>query len=399
MVNIYKNEEFLFSKSIFENRFWTFINVHFPVYLQSLEKPILLFGKKTPYGVVWSKYQFFNYEFVTVIFPSKYSLEMRFFRRFYSSSMYRGRMDDNFTPKNDNYFNCVNCDFKCSKKCDWDRHILTLKHQKDYNGLHPAPHTIQTFGCEQCGNSYKYRQGLWKHAKVCKQNINQSDDKDKSVDANLIFQLIKQNDDFKNLIIDQTKIIMEQNKTIVDAIKQNNNTVISNNNINSNNKTFNLNLFLHEDCKDAMNMSDFLESIKIQLADVEAVGELGYVNGISKLIISNLKALDMHKRPVHCTDEKRETIYIKEAGVWTKDEDNNKLRRLIKTVSNRNFKHTRLYKEKYPDCIRSESKYSDIYNKIVLEATGGGSKCNDYESENKIMKKIAKEITIDKQRT
>ena len=154
-----------------------------------------------------------------------------------------------------------------------------------------------------------------------------------------------------------------------------------------------------EDCKDAMNMSDFLESIKIQLADVEAVGELGYVNGISKLIIQNLKALDVTKRPVHCTDEKREVIYIKEAGVWTKDEDCSKLRRLIKIVSNRNFKCTRLYKEKHPDCIRSESKYSDTYNKIVLEATGGGSKCNDYDSENKIMKKIAKEITIDKQRT
>ena len=157
-----------------------------------------------------------------------------------------------------------------------------------------------------------------------------------------------------------------------------------------------MNLFLHEECKDAMDLSEFLASIKIQLADVEAVGELGYVNGISKLIIQNLKALDVTKRPVHCTDEKREVIYIKEGGVWTKDEDNSKLRRLIKTVSNRNFGHTRLYKEKYPDCRNPDSKYSDIYVKLVLEATGGGSKCNDYESENKIMKKIAKAITIDK---
>jgi hypothetical protein len=109
-----------------------------------------------------------------------------------------------------------------------------------------------------------------------------------------------------------------------------------------------------------------------------------------------LKGLDVTKRPIHCTDEKREIIYIKEGGVWTKDEDYSKLRRLIKTVSNRNFKHTRLYKEKHPDCITSESKYSDTYNKIIIEATGGGSKCNDYESENKIMKKIAKAITIDK---
>ena len=143
-------------------------------------------------------------------------------------------------------------------------------------------------------------------------------------------------------------------------------------------------------------MSEFLESIRIQLADVMNIGELGYVNGISKLIIQNLKALDVTKRPVHCTDEKREIIYIKESGIWTKDEDCSKLRRLIKTVSNRNFKQTRLYKEKHPDCVNPESKHSDIYSKLIIEATGGGSKCNNYESENKIMKKIAKEMTIDK---
>jgi hypothetical protein len=191
---------------------------------------------------------------------------------------------------------------------------------------------------------------------------------------------------------------MEQNTKLVDTFSEalKHNSITNNvNQVNSNN-TFNLQVFLLENCKDAMDMSEFLESIKFQLADVEAVGELGYVNGISKLIIQNLKALDVTKRPVHCTDEKREIIYIKEAGVWVKDEDNSKLRRLIKTVSNRNFKHTRLYKEKYPDCVHADSKYSDRYVKIVLEATGGGSKCNDYESENKIMKKIAKAITIDK---
>jgi hypothetical protein len=212
-----------------------------------------------------------------------------------------------------------------------------------------------------------------------------------------MLQLIKQNSDFQSLILDQTKIFMQQNTKLVDTFSEaiKHNASITNNNVNSNN-TFNLNLFLHEHCKDAMDLSEFLESIKIQLADVEAVGELGYINGISKLIIQNLKGLDVTKRPIHCTDEKREIIYIKEAGVWTKDEDNSKLRRLIKTVSNRNFKHTRLYKEKHTDCMTAASRYSDTYNKIVIEATGGGSNCNDYDSENKIMKKIAKVITIDK---
>jgi hypothetical protein len=299
------------------------------------------------------------------------------------------------SEKNGTIFVCEHCDFKCSTKCDWSRHISRLKHTNNVNGNALATKTAKTYDCD-CGKSYSDRTGLWKHKQKCNKKYN--DTNDVNALTNLVLEIVKSNNVIQMQNLELQKQNQEMQKQMLDVCK---NGVISNNinQVNSNNNTFNLNLFLHEDCKDAMNMSEFLESIKIQLADVEAVGELGYVNGISKLIISNLKALDMHKRPVHCTDEKREIIYIKEAGVWTKDEDNNKLRRLIKTVSNRNFKHTRLYKEKHPDCIRSESKYSDTYNKIVLEATGGGSKCNDYESENKIMKKIAKEITIDKQRT
>ncbi len=305
------------------------------------------------------------------------------------------------SEKSEQNFICEKCDFKCYTKCDWLRHTTRLKHKNNVNDNSLATKTAKTFDCDDCGKTYSDRTGLWKHKQKCN-----TANKTTSINSltNLVIEIVKsntelqkQNQDFQSLILDQTKIFMEQNAKLVDTFSEaikHNSTVT--NNINSNNKTFNLNLFLYEDCKDAMNLSEFLESIKIQLADVEAVGELGYINGISKLIIQNLKGLDVTKRPIHCTDEKREIIYIKEAGVWTKDEDYSKLRRLIKTVSNRNFKHTRLYKEKHPDCITAESKYSDTYNKIIIEATGGGSKCNDYESENKIMKKIAKAITIDK---
>jgi len=303
-------------------------------------------------------------------------------------------MATDFTPITANNFTCNSCSITCNKLSDWKRHIQTKKHISNKTGdiSNNLATTSTPLACE-CGKIYTDRTGLWRHKKKC--GDNSSNDKDNSVvDANLIVQLIKQNQEFKDLLV-------EQNTKMIDAFSEaiKHNATITNNinsNNNSNNKTFNLNLFLYEDCKDAMDMSEFLESIKIQLADVMSVGELGYVDGISKLIIQNLKALDVTKRPVHCTDEKREVIYIKESGVWTKDEDNSKLRRLIKTVSNRNFKHTRLYKEKYPDCVHPHSKYSDIYVKLVLEATGGGSKYNDYDSENKIMKKIAKEITIDK---
>jgi hypothetical protein len=304
------------------------------------------------------------------------------------------------TPK----YLCVVCNYVTSRKSSLDKHFSTAKHIQCANGIatcddvgdascnekvakYSTPKQEKNYSCSKCSKIYNSRNGIWKHKQLC---IEEEIKPIEPADQNILSLLIKQNQDFKDLM-------MEQNKMIVDAIKHNA-TITNNNtnNINSNNQTFNLNLFLHEKCKDAMDLSEFLESIKIQLADVMSVGELGYVDGISKLIIQNLNALDVTKRPVHCTDEKREVIYIKEAGVWTKDEDNSKLRRLVKTVSNRNFKHTRLYKEKYPDCRNPDSKYSDVYVKLVLEATGGGSKYNDYDSENKIMKKIAKVITIDK---
>ena len=302
-------------------------------------------------------------------------------------------MDKTPTPKNANDYYCSCCDFKCSKKSDWDRHIVRPKHttnvkryQNDDKKHQNAPENAEKHMKCHCGKIYKHYSGLWRHQNTCvtKEVINTVTPASEPNNNDLVAYLMNENKELKHMIIEVCKNINTTNN--------------SNNNINSHNKTFNLQVFLHEDCKDAMDLSEFLESIKIQLADVMSVGELGYVNGISKLIIQNLKALDVTKRPVHCTDEKREVIYIKEAGVWTKDEDNSKLRRLIKTVSNRNFKHTRLYKEKYPDCRNPESKYSDIYVKLVLEATGGGSKYNDYDSENKIMSMIAKEMTIDKRR-
>jgi hypothetical protein len=267
----------------------------------------------------------------------------------------------------------------------YDRHKETPKHKKDYNELHESCEKVHTKAQCHCGKTYKYRQGLWKHQQLCvKEESTQEKEEtvEKSSDnQQLLDYLIKQNQELQKQIMDVCK-----------------NGIINNSvtNVNSNNKTFNLQLFLNEECKDAMDIKDFIDSIQFQLADVESVGELVYVNGISKIIIQNLNALDTNKRPVHCTDEKRETIYIKDAGVWTKDDDNNKLRRMIQSVSNRNFKHTRLYREKHPDCNQADSRYSDTYNKIVLEATGGGSKCNDTDSENKIMRKIAKVIGIDK---
>jgi hypothetical protein len=219
---------------------------------------------------------------------------------------------------------------------------------------------------------------------------------DDNVLITLVTEVVKSNNEIKLQNMELQKQNQEMQKQILDVCK---NGIINNSvtQVNSHNKTFNLNVFLNEDCKDAMNIGEFIDSIDFQLADLEQMGKIGYVDGISNIIIKNLKALDVHKRPVHCTDQKRETIYIKEAGVWTKEDDDNKnVRKLIKRVAFRNSKCIRLFKEKHPDCIKSESRYSDTYSKIVIEAMGGGSKCNDYDSETKIIRKIAKVMIIDK---
>jgi hypothetical protein len=237
------------------------------------------------------------------------------------------------------------------------------------------------FNCEFCGKEYKERTGLWRHNKKCQINEKFVTSENTSLtDKELVVMLIKENSELKNMMMEVIK-----NGT--------NNTNINNN---SHNKTFNLQVFLNETCKDAMNIMDFVDSIKIQLSDIESIGELGYVNGMSKLIIKHLNALDENMRPVHCSDPKRESLYVKDANVWEKeDSDNKKIKKAIKYISHKNICALPEWRAKYPDCVYSDSKKSDQYNQIVIEAMGGSGD-NDIEKANKIVKKIAKEVTIDK---
>ena len=299
-------------------------------------------------------------------------------------------MTTDFSPISQNKYFCNVCTISCKRNTEWLRHIQTKKHIFNQNGENSngLATSVSPFVCE-CGKIYTDRSGLWRNKKNCN-NSNENNMK------NLVLEVVKSNTELQKQNQEFKELLIEQNKTIIDAIKHNSITN-NNNHINSHNKTFNLNVFLNEDCKDAMNITDFVNSINLQLSDLEHVGQVGYVEGISNIIIKNLKALDVTKRPVHCTDPKRETIYIKDGDVWEKDEDDNKkLRKMIKSVAFRNCKNTRLFKEKYPQCMQSESMYSDIYNKIIIEVMGGGPKSNDIDNQNKIMRKIAKEMTIDK---
>jgi hypothetical protein len=167
------------------------------------------------------------------------------------------------------------------------------------------------------------------------------------------------------------------------------------NNTNSHNKAFNLNFFLNETCKDAMNIMDFVDSIKIQLSDLENVGELGYIEGISKIIVKNLKELDITQRPVHCTDKKRETMYIKDKDKWEKDEERLKMHKVVRRVTCKNQNLIPKFKEAHPDCGKYHSKFSDQYNKIVVESMGGSGD-NDFEKEEKIIQNISKQVFVEK---
>jgi hypothetical protein len=278
-------------------------------------------------------------------------------------------------------YNCIICDYNTSKKIDYTRHLLTTKHKNNVLTTDDNKKNEKKYICDYCEKEYNDRAGLWRHKKKCSEtNIikNESEVSDKD----LIMMLIKQN----------TQLI-EQNAELVK--NGTHNTTNSHNTI-SNNKTFNLQFFLNETCKDAMNIMDFVDSIKVQLCDLEKVGQIGYVEGISNIIVKNLNSLDETKRPVHCTDAKREVLYVKDENKWQKDKDDKqKLRKVIKEVAYKNTKMLKEYKSKHPDCDKGDSKYSDQYNKLIIEAMGGKGD-NDLEKEDKIIKNIAKEVTIEK---
>jgi Txe/YoeB family toxin of Txe-Axe toxin-antitoxin module len=205
---------------------------------------------------------------------------------------------------------------------------------------------------------------------------------------------MKENNELKGMMMEQNNKMMEQQNIVLEIAKNGTHNTTTNN-TNSHNKAFNLQFFLNETCKDAMNITDFVESIQYQLSDLEKMGEIGYVEGITNIIVKNLNALDVTQRPLHCTDKKRETIYIKDEDKWEKDEDKNKIRKAIKKVANKNARLIQKFKEKHPDYNEYHSKYSTQYHKLIIESFGGSGD-NDLEKEDKIICNIAKSIVVEK---
>jgi len=306
-------------------------------------------------------------------------------------------MDDiEKTPKNAHKFSCNYCTFICSKKSDWSRHILRPKHilnEKRYNlGIQSIEKTPNDMFVCECGKSYQYSSGLWRHSKKCNKPIKVPEvelltsTNIQEITPELIIELIKQNKELQQTLIDQ-------NKTIINLAEKTGNTYYNNNN----NKTFNLQIFLNETCKDAINLTDFVDQIKLSINDLEETGKIGYVDGISRVFIKNLNGIDFTKRPIHCSDSKRETIYIKDDDQWQKDDDTKTyLTKAIKQVANKNIKQISEWQKLNPNYIDPESKQNDKYMKIVLNSMSGSTKEEAEKNYEKIAKNIAKETIIDK---
>jgi len=284
-------------------------------------------------------------------------------------------------------FCCKLCNYITSRKSQYERHLSTAKHKNQQNLPileYIVPVCSDNLLCK-CGKKYKDRSGLWRHKNKCKLEKTELKNTNEPTDKELVMLLIKENSELKNMMM----------KVIENGTNNTNNTTNNTNNI-TNNKTFNLQIFLNETCKDAMNIMDFVESIQLQLSDLENVGKLGYVEGISNIITKNLKALDVTQRPVHCADKKREVLYVKDENKWEKEDDTKKkIRKAIESVVSKNQRLIPKFKEAHPDCGEYSSLFSDQYDHIILESMGGTGD-NDIEKEDKIIRNISSVTTINK---
>ena len=312
------------------------------------------------------------------------------------------------SEENSATFYCKKCDYICFKLQHYKQHTTTKKHKGNiFNNVENSVNQTENEKLKcVCGKVYRDRSGLWRHKKICviKEELEEIEETEEKIEITpntqltpeLIIKLIEQNKELQQALIDQNKKIIElaekssfQNTT--------NNTTNNNTNCGNNNKTFNLQVFLNETCKDAINMSDFVNQLQVSLSDLETTGRLGYAEGISKVFIKNLNDIDYTDRPLHCSDAKRETLYIKEDNKWMKDDDKKSgLTKAIKQVANKNIKQISEWQKLHPDFSNPDSKQSDKYMKIVLNSMSGSTKEESDKNYEKIAKNVIKEVVIEK---
>ena len=295
-------------------------------------------------------------------------------------------------------FLCEKCNYNSSRESQYLRHCLTAKH-KHLTDLTRSYEKVQessiAFTCNKCNKKYKSRMGLWQHSKNC--NLEPSPELVVTenpvslpiIDASLVLELIKQNKELQNVIVQQSEVI---NK-LAEREPANNNINTINGNVTNNNQKFNLNFFLNETCKDAMTIQEFLDSIHITFEDLLLIGNSGFVNGVSDILIKQLRDIEVSKRPIHCTDSKRDTIYLKENAVWNKDDkDKTKLKQIIEKIEYRNVIALRDWCDENPDARVNNTPNNILKDKIYLQTLQGDDKTRD-----KIIKIVSREVIVEKE--
>ena len=306
---------------------------------------------------------------------------------------------------------CDICDYHTIYIKDYKKHLTTNKHKKFIT-------TDGDFFICHCGKQYQTISGIRKHGKICaipdnniennkldtvqtkQEQINQNEPHENNFSDNEIIKMIYEfkniitdsNSEFKNMIMDLVKTIATTNNN---TNNNTNNTINTNNTNNTTNTTFNLQFFLDEQCKDALNLDEFVDSIKMQISDLEITGRHGYVHGITGIINKNLKALDKFKRPIHCSDLKREVLYVKNNNIWTKeDKENSVLTKAVKCVAYKNIQQIAEWKNAHPGCTMADSRKNDLYLKIVSNAMSGSSFEEQHSNYEKIISNVAKMVVI-----
>lgn len=287
-------------------------------------------------------------------------------------------------PKDSLKFYCSSCDFSCSKKSNFDKHLMTRKHKNLTNPNEKMPNTNEKMPSKKyiciCGKEYKHASTLSSHKKKCTvidievvETNEKEDQKDK-----IIIEMAKQLEENKMV----AEKLMEKVDELTDTVK--NQPPTTTNIVNN----FNLNVFLNETCKDAINLTDFVDSIQLQLKDLENMGKLGYVEGMSNIIITELNNLEKEKRPIHCSDVKRDVLYIKDNDTWEKDDT--KVKEAVKNLEKKNFKQMGNWLQENPSAACGQSSKSTEYHNIIQ-----GSFSQDEDKKiKKVIKNIAKAVPL-----
>lgn len=302
-------------------------------------------------------------------------------------------MANDFSTQSTDKYGCETCNYFTCRRSHYDRHLLTSKHVNLMIPNELRTKSMTLYICD-CGKKYKHMSSLCKHKRDCTYDVtintsskDENDDKYELL-SNTILLLVKENQDFKKLIIDQNAKMMD----MADKIGNNN---VNNNNVNSNNK-FNLNVFLNEQCKDAMSLKDFVKTLEISMDEFINTGELGFIEGLSQVMIAKINDMDLYERPIHCTDLKRETVYIKDTDKWEKDTNKEQLRKAVKGVAYKNERMRPIWYDKTPEVDILGSDNCEKFFKYSTSSLGGYGKEETKTFEDKIMRNVMKEVTIDK---